>query len=176
MQSACFRQVGGVWIIHLPDPSYRQPGHVISNAVITNHGQVHNLQKMFMSADSNNDTRSRPGTNGTAAPNDTLREGESTHSEDEFSQLDDGHHDCAVCQNGPISKVILPCRHACVCDDCFKLVTKCPICRGPVVSHFALRGQSERTSEADIREVSDSWMEYLKDLPSEINRRLGLTW
>ena len=46
--------------------------------------------------------------------------------------------DCVVCQNGAINRVLLPCRHACVCDVCVSRFQHCPICRAFVMESFAL--------------------------------------
>ncbi|XP_071832310.1 cell growth regulator with RING finger domain protein 1-like isoform X2 [Apostichopus japonicus] len=166
--------VGGVWILHLPDASFDQPGHVISQLVITNHGQVHNLQKMYVAADAIPASEQEASTNTTTTSSSS--EEQTPPSEEGFHTLTDGHHDCAVCQNGAITRVILPCRHACLCEDCFKLVTKCPMCRGPVVSHFGLHHQEmQQEVGVGISEISDSWVGYLVGLSDRLNRRLGYT-
>ena len=46
--------------------------------------------------------------------------------------------DCTVCQTAAITRVILPCKHACCCDSCFPLLNMCPICRGYIYSYFRL--------------------------------------
>lgn len=45
---------------------------------------------------------------------------------------------CVICQDLPISRALLPCRHACVCGDCYDLIDKCPLCRGSITSYFEL--------------------------------------
>ena len=37
-----------------------------------------------------------------------------------------------VCLNASRDHVLVPCGHACVCDECCRTVTLCPICRAPV--------------------------------------------
>jgi len=49
----------------------------------------------------------------------------------------DIQQDCVVCLTEPVSTVVLPCRHYCLCLTCANLVrgqntSKCPICRIPV--------------------------------------------
>lgn len=39
---------------------------------------------------------------------------------------------CCICMAGPNDHVFLPCMHLCACEGCSKLVTLCPICRGPI--------------------------------------------
>lgn len=46
--------------------------------------------------------------------------------------------DCVVCQNAAVNRVLLPCRHACVCDSCVSHFQHCPICRAFVIESFAL--------------------------------------
>ena len=46
--------------------------------------------------------------------------------------------DCVVCQNAAVNRVLLPCRHACVCDSCVSHFQHCPICRAFVLESFAL--------------------------------------
>ena len=42
---------------------------------------------------------------------------------------------CVVCQEKEVSMILLPCRHACLCDSCSSHIThKCPMCRAFVTS------------------------------------------
>ena len=42
---------------------------------------------------------------------------------------------CVVCQGKQVSMILLPCRHACLCDSCSSHIThKCPMCRAFVTS------------------------------------------
>ncbi|CAF1318608.1 unnamed protein product [Rotaria sordida] len=36
---------------------------------------------------------------------------------------------CAVCLTERVNHVLLPCKHACICQNCFSLIDKCPICQ-----------------------------------------------
>ncbi|KAK3580394.1 hypothetical protein CHS0354_001514 [Potamilus streckersoni] len=47
--------------------------------------------------------------------------------------------ECIVCQTAQIDYALLPCRHACICHKCFKLLDRCPICRGYIESYFKMR-------------------------------------
>ena len=46
--------------------------------------------------------------------------------------------ECVICMNNPSSVKFLPCRHFCLCSDCFKQLnrskSKCPLCRCDVVA------------------------------------------
>lgn len=46
--------------------------------------------------------------------------------------------DCVICQNAAVNRVLLPCRHACVCDSCVSHFQHCPICRAYVLESFTL--------------------------------------
>ncbi|UJR36893.1 hypothetical protein I4U23_029606 [Adineta vaga] len=45
---------------------------------------------------------------------------------------------CAICLTERVSYVLLPCKHACLCRNCFHLTEKCPICSIRVVSYFQI--------------------------------------
>ncbi|CAF1291134.1 unnamed protein product [Rotaria sp. Silwood1] len=45
---------------------------------------------------------------------------------------------CAVCLTERVNHVLLPCKHACICQNCFSLVDKCPICQTFVISYFQI--------------------------------------
>lgn len=41
---------------------------------------------------------------------------------------------CVLCKLKPKNIIIKPCTHVCVCTDCLKKITTCPICKGIIVS------------------------------------------
>ncbi|XP_043220888.1 uncharacterized protein LOC122381122 isoform X2 [Amphibalanus amphitrite] len=45
---------------------------------------------------------------------------------------------CCVCRSEPAEVVLLPCRHGCVCKDCFRRTETCPLCRGRVAQYFTV--------------------------------------
>lgn len=47
--------------------------------------------------------------------------------------------ECVVCQTRRVRCALLPCRHACVCLGCFRLIYRCPMCRAGIESYFLLR-------------------------------------
>lgn len=49
-----------------------------------------------------------------------------------------GGRDCVVCQNAAVTRVLLPCRHTCVCDSCVSHFQHCPICRAFILESFTL--------------------------------------
>uniref|UniRef100_A0A8C5QMU3 Cell growth regulator with RING finger domain protein 1 n=1 Tax=Leptobrachium leishanense TaxID=445787 RepID=A0A8C5QMU3_9ANUR len=52
---------------------------------------------------------------------------------------EDGAKDCVVCQNDAVNWVLLPCRHACLCDGCLRHFQHCPMCRQFVQETFPLQ-------------------------------------
>ncbi|KAM6906479.1 cell growth regulator with RING finger domain protein 1 isoform 2-T2 [Lycodopsis pacificus] len=90
---------------------------------------------LFMSADSggvseppDSEQRTQP-----SEPNEACRVEPSPVAEEELRG-----RDCVVCQNAAVSKVLLPCRHACVCDSCVSHFQHCPMCRAFVQESFTL--------------------------------------
>ncbi|CAF3301527.1 unnamed protein product [Rotaria socialis] len=45
---------------------------------------------------------------------------------------------CAICLTERANHVLLPCKHACICQNCFSLIDKCPICQRFVLSYFKI--------------------------------------
>ncbi|KAH9507248.1 hypothetical protein Btru_056714 [Bulinus truncatus] len=86
--------------------------------------------------------------------------------------------ECVVCQTKPVSCALLPCRHACVCISCFKLLDRCPMCRGALDSYFLLSGAlgddddvNEEGSVADLQHQAVS--EYFSQKWERFNLRLN---
>ncbi|KAF0983494.1 hypothetical protein FDP41_010559 [Naegleria fowleri] len=52
--------------------------------------------------------------------------------------------ECIVCFSEPREVILLPCKHKCVCHECFSRIDKCPICRSNVRSFI-----SENTSSSE---------------------------
>ncbi|XP_060604471.1 cell growth regulator with RING finger domain protein 1-like isoform X2 [Ruditapes philippinarum] len=60
---------------------------------------------------------------------------------------------CCVCQSSEIFYTLLPCRHACVCSNCIRLLDKCPICRSFIEAYFRLHN---RLVEQELRESMEN--------------------
>ncbi|ESP02821.1 hypothetical protein LOTGIDRAFT_156768 [Lottia gigantea] len=99
-------------IFHVEDENAVYKSYIIGQYIKLNQGQVFNLQSIFVSTSTDNDNNS--------------------NNADEDM--------CVVCQVFVISHVILPCRHACVCYQCFNKLTTCPMCRTDIDSYFTLNG------------------------------------
>ena len=55
---------------------------------------------------------------------------------------------CTVCLSEPKDIIPLPCRHFCICHECFEHVQgKCPVCRAEILSF--MRFASEEAAAAD---------------------------
>ncbi|CAK1583993.1 unnamed protein product [Parnassius mnemosyne] len=54
---------------------------------------------------------------------------------------------CCVCAAAPLSRALLPCRHACLCARCLPKLDKCPICRSAISSYFCIRNEEEPSAD-----------------------------
>lgn len=51
--------------------------------------------------------------------------------------------DCTVCLSEPKDIIPLPCRHCCICHECFENIQgKCPVCRSHILSFMRFTGSS----------------------------------
>ena len=71
--------------------------------------------------------------------------------------MDNSESFCIICQEHPITRAILPCRHTCLCKLCFQKVDDCPMCRQPIQSFFKVRQEDDlpETVDEQQRKVSD---------------------
>ncbi|CAK1547460.1 unnamed protein product [Leptosia nina] len=70
----------------------------------------------------------------------------------EMADVDEGYRSngealCCVCAAAPLSRALLPCRHACLCAGCLPKLDKCPICRSMITSYFCIRNEEEPRSD-----------------------------
>eukprot|EP00066_Takifugu_rubripes_P027677 XP_011616943.1 PREDICTED: cell growth regulator with RING finger domain protein 1-like [Takifugu rubripes] len=126
-------------IIHVPDSKYSSAARIIFQYLLTSQGNIYELKSLFMSADG--------GQVGQAPSRDqSLRDGqpseEATPAPSTRQEVE-GCRDCVVCQSAAVSIVLLPCRHACVCDSCVAHFQHCPICRAFVLESFTLTGNQQ---------------------------------
>ncbi|KAH9406617.1 Zinc finger, C3HC4 type (RING finger) [Tyrophagus putrescentiae] len=54
--------------------------------------------------------------------------------QDLYISIDNGDNlpYCVICQEEYITRALLPCRHACVCSECFQRIDLCPLCRSSI--------------------------------------------
>jgi len=51
----------------------------------------------------------------------------------------EGSTECVICLTEMQDVFLLPCRHLCVCKECFPHIDKCPVCRTPFDDYVTLR-------------------------------------
>lgn len=98
------------------------------------------LQRLFMSADSAK-THGSPNSEQSVQPSERSNEASRVEPRPVLEEEDwsEGRgRDCVICQNAAVNRVLLPCRHACVCDSCMSHFQHCPICRAYVLESFTL--------------------------------------
>ncbi|XP_033734250.1 cell growth regulator with RING finger domain protein 1-like [Pecten maximus] len=78
------------------------------------------------------------------------------HPSRDFSNSDQDEEECIVCQAELLAFALLPCRHACVCQSCFRQIDRCPICRGYIESYFRVRGSNMENIETVEDTLTDS--------------------
>ena len=73
---------------------------------------------------------------------------------------------CVVCQENPVTRAMLPCRHACTCRKCFvRLMDRCPMCRARVTSYILIGEEEPETPPPTPQRE-----------PSGIRARLRVYW
>ncbi|KAG9283188.1 cell growth regulator with RING finger domain protein 1 isoform X1 [Astyanax mexicanus] len=139
--------VSSVTVLHIPDDKYRLSARILFQYLLTAQGNMFDLKPLFMSADSS----MQPGSSTVEDPPQSTRAEEEREEPEEEEEEETGApgRDCVVCQNAPVNRVLLPCRHACVCDGCVARFQHCPICRAFVVESFALANQTQAGDVAE---------------------------
>ncbi|XP_028997345.1 cell growth regulator with RING finger domain protein 1 [Betta splendens] len=136
--------VASVTVIHVPDDKHCLSARVLFQHLLTSQGSMYELKPLFMSADSGSfgppDSQQNPSlSEHTEAASEAGLRPVSPEREVEAEDWSEGtSRDCVVCQNAAVNRVLLPCRHACVCDSCVSHFQHCPICRAFVIESFAL--------------------------------------
>ncbi|XP_077408730.1 cell growth regulator with RING finger domain protein 1 [Vanacampus margaritifer] len=139
--------VASVTVIHVPDDKYSLSARILFQYLLTSQGNMYELKALFMSANSSGES-DHPGTDPMTRPSELEHEEEEEagkvasvvkdDDEDDKGWSEGQCRDCVVCQNAAINRVLLPCRHACVCDSCVSHFKHCPICRAYIHESFAL--------------------------------------
>ncbi|CAL8393567.1 unnamed protein product [Arctogadus glacialis] len=155
--------VSSVTVIHVPDKSYGLSTRTLFQYLLTTQGNMYELKPLFMSGegagpstgalDPNQRAPPQATPQATAAPIDGEpspaavddNDEDDVDEEEEEEWCEGKGRDCVVCQNGAINRVLLPCRHACVCDVCVSRFQHCPICRAFVMESFALSQEPAAT-------------------------------
>lgn len=139
-----------VSVIHIPDKTYKLPCRILYQYLLLAQGQFYDLKQLFMSANSSPSPSSRPSPADRSAEQSLLEKAGLAGSD--MEPVEESSKDCVVCQNGGVNWVLLPCRHACLCDSCVCYFKQCPMCRQFVQESFALCNQKE--PDKDVLEAS----------------------
>ncbi|KAM8826329.1 cell growth regulator with RING finger domain protein 1 [Synchiropus picturatus] len=135
--------VASVTVIHVPDEMYKLSARILFQYLLTAEGNMYDLKPLFMSASSaedlgrsNSDQTSHQSEQDSSTDQSPLPEATEVEEERDWSEA--SGKDCVVCQNAAVNRVLLPCRHACVCNSCVSHFDRCPICRSVVLESFCL--------------------------------------
>ncbi|XP_029965838.1 cell growth regulator with RING finger domain protein 1 [Salarias fasciatus] len=121
--------VASVTVVHVPDDKHNIPARILFEYLLTSQGNVHKLMSIFMAAD---------GSEASEPPDPQPGSRPGGQMEGGGGRVDEAVGDCVVCRGAPVNRVLLPCRHACVCDGCMLHFQHCPVCRAFVLESFAL--------------------------------------
>jgi len=64
----------------------------------------------------------------------------------------EGEAECIICLTDLREVLLLPCKHACVCAECKKSISKCPICRARIGSYLRFAPKDEPDLKAARKE------------------------
>ncbi|XP_060531740.1 cell growth regulator with RING finger domain protein 1-like [Cylas formicarius] len=120
-------------IIHIKDSICTLPTRILAQYLKQANGQLSSLKQLYLSTESLN----------YETANQKDREAEQQY--------------CIVCQYFPLSRAILPCRHTCVCANCFSRLDRCPICRGSIKSYFCIRDEHYITDCSSSKQIQSRW-------------------
>ncbi|KAK6297717.1 hypothetical protein J4Q44_G00323000 [Coregonus suidteri] len=148
--------VASVTVVHVPDDKYSLSARILFQYLLTAQGNMYELKSLFMSAESMGlSGATDPAPSAEIPPEPPGKEEEEKipgmEDEEEWSEVGKAK-DCVVCQNAPVNRVLLPCRHACVCDGCVHRFQHCPICRAFVLESFALSQEPPMEEEDEVEE------------------------
>ncbi|XP_072301478.1 cell growth regulator with RING finger domain protein 1 [Eucyclogobius newberryi] len=135
--------VASVTVTHVPDDKYSLSARILFQYLFTAQGSMYELKPLFMSADGEED-KAEPSNSSSSdvSPNRPDLDSE----EEPWS--DRSERDCVVCQNDKVNKVLLPCRHTCVCESCVLHLQHCPVCRAFIIESFTLRPTNRSNSNS----------------------------
>ncbi|XP_047536726.1 cell growth regulator with RING finger domain protein 1-like isoform X1 [Vanessa atalanta] len=114
-----------VTVVHIRDDQCPLPSGIIAQYLKQANGHLSCLKQLYVSGESG-DACEGEGEAGGGYAREAL---------------------CCVCAAAPLSRALLPCRHACLCARCLPKLDKCPICRSVITSYFCIRNEEEPLSE-----------------------------
>ncbi|XP_075782347.1 cell growth regulator with RING finger domain protein 1 isoform X2 [Pelodiscus sinensis] len=129
-----------------PVPRSRYPLVALLTLAEEEDREIYDIQ-LFMSA-SNSAPPSSTASGESSTDKSLLEKVGLADAESEL--LEENSKDCVVCQNGTVNWVLLPCRHACLCDGCVKYFQQCPMCRQFVQESFPLCSKKEQDEPPQV--------------------------
>jgi hypothetical protein len=67
--------------------------------------------------------------------------------------------ECVICLSEEREVTLLPCRHQCVCKECFQHIDKCPVCRANIREYVTTAGTSDNGENTD--QMSQQYVDRL---------------
>ncbi|XP_059048024.1 cell growth regulator with RING finger domain protein 1-like [Achroia grisella] len=122
-----------VSVVHIRDDQCPLPSGVIAQYLKQANGHLSCLKQLYVSGDAVSEAEYE-GADGVGEDAEGVSAGP-------LEAL------CCVCAARPLSRALLPCRHACLCARCFPKLDKCPICRSVITSYFCIRNDDEPIGE-----------------------------
>ncbi|XP_075993360.1 cell growth regulator with RING finger domain protein 1 isoform X2 [Genypterus blacodes] len=139
--------VCSVTVIHVPDDKHGLSARILFQYLLTSQGHMYELKPLFMSADGEDELGPQDSGLSAEPRPDNREDGAGEEGPDGHGDWTAGRaRDCVVCQNAAVNRVLLPCRHACVCDGCVSHFQHCPMCRAFVLESFTLSAAARATS------------------------------
>ncbi|XP_043553623.1 cell growth regulator with RING finger domain protein 1 [Chiloscyllium plagiosum] len=167
--------VSMVTVIHVPDEKYRLTCRILYQYLLTAQGHIYDLKRLFVPVDETSLPAQLPSE--TSLDKKLLEKFGTT--EEELDSQSESSKDCVVCQNAPVNWVLLPCRHACLCDCCVNYFKQCPMCREFIAESFALlrteeevgavKGDDDNRTSEGIWEESDE-----ENIHNDVNEQLDI--
>ena len=106
-------------VVHVRDSAVQLESQIMSTHLKHRSGDVTILQQFYVNEDGRTDDDDNGG---------------------------GGNNVCVVCQESPVTRAMLPCRHACTCRKCFvRLMDRCPMCRAQVTSYILIGEEEPET-------------------------------
>ncbi|ESO11162.1 hypothetical protein HELRODRAFT_91669 [Helobdella robusta] len=137
--------------VHLKDELCPSSTHIFDQYVKTHCGTLHNIKPVYVASSdvhSEHETSSSlPSSSSSPLPSSSSQPVASSstptalaknNSAENRSKNTDQSFCCCVCLTNKIGRVLLPCRHACVCAPCCDRLLYCPICRNVISRTFDL--------------------------------------
>ncbi|XP_078591077.1 cell growth regulator with RING finger domain protein 1-like [Branchiostoma floridae x Branchiostoma japonicum] len=171
---------GMISVVHVPDPDCTDPCQVLCQYLLTGTGNMYDLKRLYMAVDDSAEQTMDDTHLTTQETTQEMDQEDTAETQDASSTEEDARKDCVVCQNGPINRVLLPCRHACVCDVCAAHFHQCPMCRQHIASSFCMQhsegspqpGEEEEDGGEEAPIVP--WPGWVDNMMRGLNRWVGL--